>query len=118
MSSSPSVRPLVVSRPHCPFDGVVRHEIISDVHNTKKRLDTLFVLPLYTQLFMDIDTGKIGLAVALVIVLPFLLTKRRNIADTAIIGATLAMGKIAWLMAEAAVMLLAVAAFLYWRDKS
>lgn len=98
-------------------------------------------LLLYTQLFMNVDTGKLGLAAAFVVVLPFLLTKRRNIADTLVIGAitavtfaahkavtyarptveettvTFTMTKTAWLMVVAAIVLLAVAALLYWRDK-
>ena len=99
-----------------------------------------FAMLLYTQLFMDVDTGKLGLAAALVVVRPFLLTKRRHIADTLVIGAitavvfalykalvytrtveetttTFTMTKTAWLMVAAAVVLLAVAALLYWRDK-
>lgn len=42
MSSSPPVRPLVVSKPSCPLDGAVRRETIPDFHNTKEHLDTLF----------------------------------------------------------------------------
>ena len=99
-----------------------------------------FAMLLYIQLFMDVDTGKIGLAAALMVVLPFLLTERRHIADTLVIGAaatvvfavhkaivftrtaeettaTLAMNKTSWLMLAVAVVLLAVAVFLYWRDK-
>ena len=99
-----------------------------------------FAMLLYTQLFMDVDTGKMGLAAALVIVLPFLLTTRCNIADTLVVGAitavvfalhkslvytrtveettaTLTMTKTAWLMITVAIVLLAVAALLYWRDK-
>lgn len=110
--------------------------------NTKWRYLCLpgFAMLLYTQLFMNVDTGKMGLAAALVVVLSFLLTTRRNIADTLVIGAIaavvfalhkslvytrtveettamLTMTKTAWLMVVAAIVLLAVAAFLYWRDK-
>ena len=99
-----------------------------------------FALLLYIQFFTDVDTGKIALAAALVVVLPFLLTQRRHIADTMVVGAVTAlvfavykaltfirtveettavftMGKASWLMLAVAVVLLAVAAFLYWRDK-
>lgn len=99
-----------------------------------------FALLLYTQFTMNVDTGKMGLAAALVIVLPFLLTTRRHIADTLVIGAITAvvfalhkslaytrtveettvaftMTKTSWLMVVAAIVLLAVAAVLYWRDK-
>ena len=99
-----------------------------------------YALLLYTQMFMDVDTGKLGLAAALVIALPFLLTTRRNIADSLVIGAitavvfalhkslvytrtveettaAFAMTKAFWFMVVTAFVLLAVAAVLYWRDK-
>lgn len=99
-----------------------------------------FALLLYIQFFMDVDTGKVGLLAALVVVLPFLLTERSHIARLLSIGAltmvvfafhkaiaftrtveetstTFAMGKLSWIALAAAVFLLAVAAFLYWRDK-
>lgn len=110
--------------------------------NTKWRYLCLpgYAMLLYVQLFTGVDTGKIGLAAAVVVVLPFLLTKRRHIADALIIGAitavtfaahkaivytrtveettaTFTMNQTAWLMVAAALVLLAVAALLYWRDK-
>lgn len=99
-----------------------------------------FAMFLYVQLFINVDTGKIALAAAVVFALPFLLTERRHIADTLRLGAlaavvfamhkaltftrtveattvAFAMGKASWLMLAVAIILLVVAGFLYWRDK-
>ena len=99
-----------------------------------------FAMLLFVQFAINVDTGKLALATALVVVLPFLLTERRHIADTLSLGALAAVvfvlhkaikitypseetiviftaGKIFWLMLAAALVLLAVAAVLYWRDK-
>ena len=99
-----------------------------------------FAVIFYTQLLMNVETGKMGLVAALVVALPFLLTTRRHIADALSIGAltavvfaaykafiyerfwaetivTLNMEKTSWFILAAAVVLLAAAAFLYWRDK-
>lgn len=98
-----------------------------------------FAMILYVQFFTDVDTGKIALAAALVIALPFLLTQRRHIADTLVIGGitavvfavhscltftrtveetsvTFAVVREAWIMLAGAVVLLAAAALLHWRD--
>lgn len=110
--------------------------------NTKWRYLCLpgYALLLYTQLFTDVDTGKLGLLAAFAIMLPFLLTTRRSIANLLVVGAvtaavfalhsalkikgsleevttTFAAGKMTWLMLVAAVVLLAAAVLLYWRDK-
>ena len=99
-----------------------------------------FVMLLYIQLFTNVDTGKFGLIVALLVVLPFLLTERRHIARTLIIGTLsvlvltlhnaltfirsdgkltplLTMSKTSWLLLLVAVLLLAAAVALHWRDK-
>lgn len=111
--------------------------------NTKWRYLCLpgYAMLLYIQLFIDVDTGKIGLVAALVVVLPFLLTQRRHIADTLVVGAASAavfalhkalavvgsleevtvsatMSKTTWILLGTAVLLFAVVALLYWRDKN